>query len=210
MKKHLRLGLMTCLVLFHSYIHAQPGNWTYIGPDPLYLGGVNDFFSSITFADSLTGYATDASNPRMMKTTDGGVTWTLATMTDGPNEVVQGPGSAFALPDGNAATSVVWNPVRQLFVAAVRFHGYYESADGITFTRMSDQPALSLDPLSCPTNSGQTGSNGKHDRHSNQESPPHEFSQVVALDLKFGAALINHLEEKVRRYPREQITYFVF
>jgi hypothetical protein len=33
---------------------------------------------------------------------------------------------------------------------------------------------------------------------------------VVALDLKFGAALINHLEEKVRRYPREQITYFVF
>ena len=90
--------------------------------------------------------------------TDSGVTWTLATMTDGPNEVVQGPGSAFALPDGNAATSVVWNPVRQLFVAAVRFHGYYESADGITFTRMSDQPALSLDPLSCPTNSGQTGS----------------------------------------------------
>ncbi|MGA2046983.1 MAG: choice-of-anchor D domain-containing protein [Terracidiphilus sp.] len=89
---------------------------------------------------------------------DGGVTWTLATMTDGPNEVVQGPGSAFALPDGNAATSVVWNPVRQLFVAAVRFHGYYESTDGMTFTRMPDQPAISLDPLSCPTNSRQSGS----------------------------------------------------
>jgi hypothetical protein len=35
-----------------------------------------------------------------------------------------------ASPDGNAATSVVWNPVRKLFVAAVRFHGYYQSADG--------------------------------------------------------------------------------
>jgi len=90
--------------------------------------------------------------------TDAGVTWTLATITDGPGEVVQGPGSPFALPDGNAATSVVWNPVRQLYVAAVRFHGYYQSTDGITFTRMTAQPGVSLDPVSCPTISGYAGS----------------------------------------------------
>ena len=28
-------------------------------------------------------------------------------------------------PGGNAATAVVWNPVRQRFYAAVRYHGYY-------------------------------------------------------------------------------------
>jgi hypothetical protein len=32
---------------------------------------------------------------------------------------------------------------------------------------------------------------------------------VVALDLKFGAVPMNRTEEKVRRYPREQITYIV-
>jgi hypothetical protein len=36
---------------------------------------------------------------------------------------VQGPRDAFAYPDGNAATSVVWNPVRGIFIAAVRYHG---------------------------------------------------------------------------------------
>lgn len=90
--------------------------------------------------------------------TDAGATWTLGTITDGPDAVVQGPGSLFDLPDGNAATSVVWNPVRQLFVAAVRFHGYYQSTDGITFTRMAAQPGAFLSPLSCPTISGFTGS----------------------------------------------------
>ncbi|MGD0682205.1 MAG: hypothetical protein ABR990_09140, partial [Terracidiphilus sp.] len=49
---------------------------------------------------------------------DGGATWTLALVTDGSSGDVQGPNHPFASPDGNAATSVVWNPVRQLFVAA--------------------------------------------------------------------------------------------
>lgn len=89
---------------------------------------------------------------------DGGVTWNLATITDGGTEIVQGPGSLFALPDGNAATSVAWNPVRQLFIAAVRFHGYYQSTDGITWTRMAAQPGAGLSKAACPTNAGQTGS----------------------------------------------------
>ena len=54
---------------------------------------------------------------------DSGVTWNLATIRDGAGADVQGPNDAFAFPDGNAATSVVWNPLRHLFVAAVRYHG---------------------------------------------------------------------------------------
>jgi len=89
---------------------------------------------------------------------DSGATWNLATITDGNGTHVQGPEDAFAEPDGNAATSVVWNPARQLFVAAVRFHGYYQSADGVTWTRMAAQPSPGLNSLSCPTNAASTGS----------------------------------------------------
>jgi hypothetical protein len=89
---------------------------------------------------------------------DAGVTWLLATITDGSGQDVQGPLDIFAAPDGNAATAVVWNPLRRLFLAAVRFHGYYSSPDGITFTRMTAQPGSGLTALFCPTNLGSTGS----------------------------------------------------
>ncbi|MGA2086648.1 MAG: choice-of-anchor D domain-containing protein, partial [Terracidiphilus sp.] len=89
---------------------------------------------------------------------DSGATWNLATITDGAGADVQGPNDPFAGPDGNAATSVVWNPVRQLFVAAVRFHGYYQSTDGVTWTRMAAQPGSGLSTLFCPTNHGAIGS----------------------------------------------------
>ncbi len=91
---------------------------------------------------------------------DGGATWSLARITDGAAGDVQGPGDPFAQPDGNAATSVVWNPVRQLFVAAVRSHGYYQSADGITWTRMTNQPGAGQMTSAglCPTRPGLTGS----------------------------------------------------
>jgi hypothetical protein len=92
---------------------------------------------------------------------DSGATWSLARITDGATDV-QGPSDTFVLPDGNAATAVVWNPVRQLFVAAVRFHGYYQSADGITWTRIANQPGAGLMTSAglCPTNPGYEGSIG--------------------------------------------------
>jgi len=89
---------------------------------------------------------------------DGGASWHIATIKDGAGADVQGPSDPFASPDGNAATSVVWNPVRQLFVAAVRYHGYYQSKDGVTWTRLAVQPGAGLTAAFCPTNSGAIGS----------------------------------------------------
>jgi hypothetical protein len=89
---------------------------------------------------------------------DGGATWSRATVTDGNGADVQGPSDPYVGGDSNAATSVVWNPVRQLFLAAVRYHGYYQSADGMTWTRMTAQPGTGLTALLCPTNPGSPGS----------------------------------------------------
>ena len=71
---------------------------------------------------------------------DSGLNWSLARITDGATGDVQGPLDAFASPHGNAATAVVWNPIRRLFIAAVRYHGYYQSADGVIWTRMAHNP----------------------------------------------------------------------
>lgn len=90
--------------------------------------------------------------------TDAGATWSLGRITDGAGKEVQGPTSAFASPAGNSVTSVIWNPVRRLFIAAVRFHGYYQSGDGVTWTRMTSQPGTGLTSQACPNNLGATGS----------------------------------------------------
>lgn len=89
--------------------------------------------------------------------TDAGVTWQLATIEDG-SHVIQSPQTS--IQTGNAATSVVWNPMRQKFYAAVRYHGYYESADGITWSRLLNQPGPNLTAAMCPTNQYTVGSPG--------------------------------------------------
>ena len=82
---------------------------------------------------------------------DAGATWKMATMTDGPNEVIQSPTATTSGAQGNAVTSVVWNPFRQAFYAAVRYHGYYSSPDGMTWTRLANQPGTSLSStVLCP------------------------------------------------------------
>ena len=89
--------------------------------------------------------------------TDSGVTWQMAVIMDG-SQVVQTPLPSGANLGGNAATAVVWNPVRQRFYAAVRYHGYYQSADGVTWTRLTHQPGAGLTATACPTNPGLRGS----------------------------------------------------
>ena len=90
--------------------------------------------------------------------TDSGEHWKLAQITDLNGQDVQGPSDGFTLPDGNAATSVVWNPVRGQFLAAVRYHGYYQSADGAHWTRLAAQPGTGLTEAMCPTRPQSTGS----------------------------------------------------
>lgn len=79
---------------------------------------------------------------------DAGATWLLASVQDGPNSIVQAPG--FVGGSAAGATSIVWNPVRRRFYAAIRFHGYYESTDGIQWTRLINQPGTGLLPSTCP------------------------------------------------------------
>ncbi|MFN2977394.1 beta strand repeat-containing protein [Terriglobus aquaticus] len=88
--------------------------------------------------------------------TDSGATWQLATIQDGA-QIVQSASSNFSNFEGNAATAVIWNPIRQRFYAAVRFHGYYESSDGRTWTRLAAQPGSGLTTTACPTRTGNTG-----------------------------------------------------
>jgi hypothetical protein len=89
--------------------------------------------------------------------TDAGVTWHMSTIMDG-SQTVQTPQPSGGDLGGRAATAVVWNPVRQQFYAAIRFHGYYESADGVTWARLAHQPGTGLTASACPTGPGTIGS----------------------------------------------------
>ena len=109
------------------------------------------------------GTLVDAERPNvsyegLYYSSDSGASWHLARITDPSGADVQGPLDAFAYPNGNAATSVVWNPVRQIFVAAVRYHGYYQSTDGVSWTRLAAQPGSGLTTQMCPTDPGSIGS----------------------------------------------------
>jgi hypothetical protein len=86
--------------------------------------------------------------------TDAGVTWQMATIKDGSQTVQQASSAVYP---GNAATAVVWNPLRQMFYTAVRYHGYYQSSDGVTWTRLANQPGTGLTTTACPTNPNATG-----------------------------------------------------
>jgi hypothetical protein len=93
--------------------------------------------------------------------TDAGATWALATLSDG-GTVFEGGSTPITTP-GNAVTSIVWNPVRKMFYAAVRYHGYYQSSDGENWTRLANQPGSNLNPDSqgntlCPADPGTAGS----------------------------------------------------
>jgi hypothetical protein len=89
--------------------------------------------------------------------TDAGVTWQMSIIMDG-SQIVQTPQTSGADLGGRAATAVVWNPVRQRFYAAIRYHGYYESVDGVTWTRLTHQPGTGLTTTACPTAPGTIGS----------------------------------------------------
>jgi hypothetical protein len=110
-------------------------------------------------AEGVLVNAPDATNSVMglYYSTDAGATWQMSTLMDG-SQTVQTPQPSGGDLGGRAATAVVWNPVRQRFYTAVRYHGYYESADGVTWTRLANQPGPGLTTTACPPDPGSTGS----------------------------------------------------
>jgi hypothetical protein len=79
-----------------------------------------------------------SANRGLYYSTDGGQSWTYANLRDG--------GAATA-PD--SATSVVYNAVDGVFFAALRYHGFYSSSDGISWIRLANQPG-GLSTFLCP------------------------------------------------------------
>lgn len=72
---------------------------------------------------------------------DAGASWSASSISDAGVSV--GPASV---------TSVTYNAATGKFYAAVRFHGFYSSADGgATWTRLASQPGAGLSTSLCPT-----------------------------------------------------------
>jgi hypothetical protein len=127
--------------------------WSTTDPQRVVAAVSQSYESSLVNA-GLGGYSCAG----LYYSTDAGLTWHFSTITDNNGQNVQGPHNVFAGREGNAATSVVWNPLRGVFIAAVRFHGYYQSPDGVQWTRMAAQPGGGMTAALCPTNIGMSGS----------------------------------------------------
>jgi len=74
--------------------------------------------------------------------TDAGQTWSYNALFSG--------GAA----EATSATSVAFNAAAGAFFAAVRYHGFYSSPDGLTWTRLANQPGPPglLSATACPQN----------------------------------------------------------
>ena len=76
--------------------------------------------------------------------TDAGVTWNLANISDAGVKI-----------SPSSITSVTYNAAAARFYAAVRFHGFYSSSDGIKWTRLTLQPGAGVSSSTCPAQSVQ-------------------------------------------------------
>jgi hypothetical protein len=101
-----------------------------------------------TSSEGLVDGAISAKTTRGLYTSlDAGQTWTYNALTD--------PGGAT---DATSATSVVYNATAGLFFAAIRYHGFYSSPDGVNWTRLATQPGgTALTTTACPPQSTSNG-----------------------------------------------------
>ncbi len=98
----------------------------------------------------LVGAPISSSVAGLYVSTDAGLTWRMSTVLDGSATVLT-PLPTDSNRGGIPATAVVWNPIRQRFFAALRYHGYYQSADGLTWSRLPAQPGSGLSLSACPS-----------------------------------------------------------
>ncbi len=97
-----------------------------------------------TTAEGMTDGAVTVNTEHGLYTSlDSGQNWTYNALVD--------PGGAT---DSTSATSVVYNASTGQFFGAIRYHGFYSSPDGITWTRLTAQPGGSLlNAAACPPQS---------------------------------------------------------
>lgn len=86
------------------------------------------------------GALTSNSYRGLYTSTDAGQTWTYDALFSG--------GASQA----TSATSVAYNAAAGLFFAALRYHGFYSSPDGVTWTALANQPGAPglLSATACP------------------------------------------------------------
>jgi hypothetical protein len=147
----------------HSWLGLGFAGFAWSGATPsTVVAAVSDAAEGVLVNATEAAYSTKG----LYFSNDAGVTWQMATIVDpvgNGTTVVQTPlsgGANGAAGGGNAATAVVWNPVRQRFYAAVRYHGYYESLDGTVWTRLAAQPGTGLTAAACPPDPNGLGSVG--------------------------------------------------
>ena len=129
---------------------ANGGNLSFRG-----LGGTRMAFSTApnqrntvvsamaTSSEGLVDGAITAGTTRGLYTSqDAGQSWTYAVPRDSGNSI-----------DSTSATSVVYNTSASKFFAAIRFHGFYSSPDGVNWTRLINQPGAALSTSACPAQS---------------------------------------------------------
>jgi hypothetical protein len=108
------------------------------------LGGTRVAFSSVQTNTAVAAMAassegvvegalTGATKRGLYTSLDGGQSWTYDALAD-----------AGGATDPTSATSVVYNDGANKFFAAVRYHGFYSSPDGVTWTRLANQPGGAL------------------------------------------------------------------
>ena len=91
----------------------------------------------------VVGAVTSGTTRGLYTSRDAGQSWTYDALID--------PGGAT---DATSATSVVYNTGAARFFAAVRYHGFYSSSDGVTWSRLTNQPGGSvLSTAACPPQS---------------------------------------------------------
>jgi hypothetical protein len=128
------------------------------------LGGTRMAFSTAGTASTVVsamasssegmvaGAVTASTMPGLYTSLDAGQTWAYDALLD--------PGSQAT--DATSATSVAYNPATGTFLAAVQYHGFYSSPDGVTWTRLATQPGGSspgtaLSTTACPPVSSANG-----------------------------------------------------
>jgi hypothetical protein len=85
------------------------------------------------------GNITGSTNRGLYLSNNAGQTWTYQALADGSTPI--------------SATDVVYNAVAGKFFAAIRSHGVYSSTNGMSWTRLTNQPnPTALSTANCPVN----------------------------------------------------------